>query len=443
MTSRLRRKRRTILLPALTLASACWASAAESEPRVLPPLRSPAAETSRQKLLEVRQRTRALTQTSPIIRTQVTPEQIGPGDDAKLEEGYYFKVETKPPSRERLFTLGSEQFVLNEIESDFKSKDPGQVFLLPAPTDRFDINDAPILGPSWFQNRATGPRSPDQLQERAGEMRIKNQRGVFPVGAKPEAAVNTQTLGTSNMFVTVDIELGDAPSSFGLVFRAQDPNTWPGDVDQIKMNTFYFALMTEDTVMLAKSEKGVETVLVPAAKVSPKRAFNLAITAYENHIQVLRDGEIILEANDDSLKGDYVGMYGGVSVGQPTTFENFFAMRFGGPFQSRVFPATTEGFKAASVHYHPLYFHQLTVERYGQSMGNLVQPFISSVVFFGDFFTLPYSVGKTPPWVCLNDEGYAQPGDIVLPFRILCPTADAKGAALQTAFMVLSWSLIP
>jgi hypothetical protein len=195
--------------------------------------------------------------------------------------------------------------------------------------------------------------------------------------------------------------------------------------------------------MLGKSVEGVQTVLKPAAAITPKASFNLAVTAYGDKITVLRDGEVILEATDSSVTGDYVGMYGAKATGQPVFVEQFYAARYGGPFEVRQFAQTVSAFHGPSVHYHPLYFRQLTLERYGHSMGNLIQPWISAVAFYADFFALPYSIGKTPPWVCLSEEGYALPGDVVLPFRVQCPGFDTKGAALQTAVMVLAWSLIP
>ncbi|MFO0949014.1 MAG: hypothetical protein U1D30_24405 [Planctomycetota bacterium] len=441
MTSLLRRKRPTTLLPALTLASALVAGSVnggEPEPRVLPPLRPNAGDVTHKRLAEIRHKRREIIQTQA---QEPIPTQIGPGSDRALEDDYYFEIETKPPTRDRLFTLGSESFVLNNIERDFKEKDPGQVFLLPAPIDRFDINDSLNLGPSWFQNRETGVVDPES--DRKGEMRIINRVGVFPAGAKPEVSIINESVGSPNVFVTVDINLGNPDNKFGLVFRANDPNLLPTGSDQIKVNSFYYVLLSADTVTLGKSEKGIETVIKPAAKITPKAAFNLAVTTFGDQITVLRDGEVILEATDNTLNGDFVGMYGAAAILQPVTFNNFFGMRFGGPFLARQFLPSQGDFYAGSVHHHPLYFEQLTVERYGQSMGNLVQPWISNVMFYADFFSLPYSLAKTPPWECLSNEGYAQPGDIVLPFRVLCPVYDNKGMALQLAVMALTWSLIP
>lgn len=458
MTSRLRRKRQTILRPVLTLASALAVSvtslvgpaSAGTEPRTLPALRPDSNRTSLQRLNAVREKTDA------IIQAQAT-QPFNPNDGSlealerrNLDEDYYFKIETNPPSREQLFTIGSEVFLLEGIVRDFKAKDPSQVFLLPAPIDRFNITDSPNLGSPWFQNRATGPRpmireadGREVPAERAGVMGVKNGKAMFPVGGAPEVAIMNESVGAPNMFVTLDINLGNPTNQFGLVFRANDPNTWPQNVDQIKQNTFYFTLVTADTVMLGKSVEGVQTVLKPSASITPKASFNLAVTAFGDKITVLRDGEVILEATDNSLTGDYVGMYGAKATEQPIFVEQFYAARFGGPFEVRQFAQTVSAFHGPSVHYHPLYFRQLTLERYGHSMGNLVQPWIAAVAFYADFFALPYSIGKTPPWVCLSEEGYALPGDVVLPFRVQCPVWDTKGAALQTAVMVLAWSLIP
>ncbi|WP_145255999.1 hypothetical protein [Planctomycetes bacterium Pan216] len=380
------------------------------------------------------------------VQAQIRPDvqlKRGSGRAFGDDSDYYFKVESKPPSRDRLFTLGSEDFFLGTIESEFKEQDPSQIFLVPAPKDTFDSPDSPNLGPLWFQNRETGRRKND-AQDHRGDMELKDRRGVYTVGAPPEVAILNESVGTSDMIVTLNVELGSPDSEYGLVARAIDPNTWIDTVDQIKISTFYFAYVDADTVTIGKSVKGKREI-IKTGTMAAKTSFQLQFWAFENKLTVRRDGQVILEATDDSIKEDaqYAGMIGLKSVGQPTTFDNFDAVRYGGPFEARQFAPTASIFKGPNVHYHPLYFEQVSLERWGQNYGNLVQPAIAQGKFWLDLIFVPYSIGKNPPWTCQTGNGQPMPGDIVLPYRILPPYPDPGGIALECATMGLIFGLIP
>lgn len=380
-----------------------------------------------------------------VLQTQAAiPENIQlkrgsgvPEDD----DAYYFKVETEPPPYDKIFNVGSEQYVLRKLERDFHARDPNQYFLLPAPEDRFDSVEGPTLGPSWFQNRQTG-RGKDEPSERQGEMRIARGMGEFPTGSPPEAAINNETVGTPDMIVSVDIQLGRSQSAFGIVFRALDPNTWTDRVDQIKVNSFYYAILTGDSVTLGKSVAGVRTVL-KTARIPEKLNVNLSITAAGEDIRVLRDDEEVLFVKEKGLDGEFIGLYGQSAIGSPVRFSNFMSMRYGGPYKPREFAQSLRIIPGANVHHFPLYFEQVALERYGHHVGNLAQPLWSIAMFYLDLGFLPYSAAKSFPWECHSNEGYCKPGDIVLPMRVYFPPCDWRGITFQTAITALFFSLVP
>lgn len=385
---------------------------------------------------------------------QVQAQQIP--DSIRLKRGsgvpttdddYFFRVETEPPSRERLFTLRSEDEVLKSMEEEFRGRDPGQAFLIPGPMDRFDNVDSQTLGQMWYQNRATGAFETDF--GRKGDMKVENGHGIHPAGSKTEAAIYSETVGIYNMRVQLDVQLASSGSKFGVVFRGDDPNRFIEDVDQTDASSYYYAVLSGETVELWKhianedDRQPGERVRIKAAIIPEKLKFQITVYAYENQISVYRDEELVLQATDESLKGEFAGIMAITSAGGPTIFDNFQATRYGGPFEDRRFSPMVSVFRGPNVHYHPLYFEQLSLERYGHHLGNPFQPIIAHGLFYADFMLLPYSLGKQPPWKCHNNEGLATPGDVVLPFRAYFPIWDREGVGLQTAVTVLTFALLP
>ena len=433
MTSQSRRLCLHLVLPTLLclcLTAAAPTNAQEPKTIVLPAIsdvaESPAAPLQREREEIWR-----------LLNAQARASRPTTMDD---EDAFYFKVETEPPTRERLFTLRSQEQLLRAIESEFKEKDPNQIFLLPAPIDIFSGPDASTLGSMWWQNDKTG-RGVDRAAERRGEMKVAKGTGVFDVGAKAEASIINESVGSEDMQVRVDVQLGGAQAQFGLLFRAADPTNWQ-DLDQIESNTFYYAVFSETEVTVGKFEAGKNSAL-HKAKLEPKTKFQASLTAFGPEIKVYRDHGQVLQLTDDSITGRFAGVIG-LKAGQtPTIFDEFFAVRYGGPFVARSYAQTTTMYEGANVLYHPLYFEQVGLERYGHHLGNLFQPFVAHGEFFFDIIALPYSMGKSCPWEWHSDVGYAKPGDIVLPFRIYLPVWDTKGITLQTAVTALSFALLP
>jgi len=60
--------------------------------------------------------------------------------------------------------------------------------------------------------------------------------------------------------------------------------------------------------------------------------------------------------------------------------------------------------------YHPLYFDDVPLERYGQTAGRCLQPALSGVHFFGDLVALPCKMLSDHPSRHISPLGYERPG---------------------------------
>lgn len=98
---------------------------------------------------------------------------------------------------------------------------------------------------------------------------------------------------------------------------------------------------------------------------------------------------------------------------------------------------------ASNIHYYPLYFQDVSLERYGHSHHPLVQPFVSVGKFSGQFLALPYSMTMAPPRMKTYPLGYLPPGDVGNPKLYYQVPFNAK-AAMVTAGVYTGWVfLIP
>ena len=69
--------------------------------------------------------------------------------------------------------------------------------------------------------------------------------------------------------------------------------------------------------------------------------------------------------------------------------------------------------EAPSIHYQPLYFEDVVLERYGQTLPDYRQS-VRSAIHFGTAFTgLGFQLLETPPRSCDSPLGYCRPGDCV------------------------------
>jgi len=103
-------------------------------------------------------------------------------------------------------------------------------------------------------------------------------------------------------------------------------------------------------------------------------------------------------------------------------------------FAPRFFVDSTFTWKASGACNKPLYFEDVSLERYGHEWGPVVQPVVSTVRFFGDLAVLPYKMGIHPPNECQHPLGYYRPGSCA-PWSIRPVPLSMRGAVTQAAFV--------
>jgi hypothetical protein len=103
-------------------------------------------------------------------------------------------------------------------------------------------------------------------------------------------------------------------------------------------------------------------------------------------------------------------------------------------FSPRYFVDSTFTWKASGACNKPLYFEDVSLERYGHEWGPVVQPVVSTVRFFGDLAVLPYKMGIHPPNECQHPLGYYRPGSCA-PWSIKPVPLSLRGAVSQAAFV--------
>ena len=359
------------------------------------------------------------------------------------DEDDVFRVESKPPTRERLFKLRSTVDAFKSYEAEFRERDPDQTFLFPTSYDDFDDADSATLSSMWFGNRETGKKGSREDLGHKGEMGIKGKAGIYPTGSPTEVAILNQSIDSTDMEAWVDIDLGGPNGRFGIVFRALEPLEFDNDSDHAKVNSFQYVVAGADSVTAGESISGKRRVL-KTARIAPRTKFRLTVRAFGDEVVVLRDDDEILRAKAMPIEeGEFAGLIGLASDTPPVTFDNFRAKRYGGVFAPRAYAQSASIFEGPNVHYNPLYFEQVALERYGQHLGNWFQPWIAHGLFFVDVLACPYSIGKSPPWAVHSGEGYFKPGDPVLPFKLLPPPTDKGGYVTQAVAMALTFAIIP
>ena len=103
-------------------------------------------------------------------------------------------------------------------------------------------------------------------------------------------------------------------------------------------------------------------------------------------------------------------------------------------FAPRLYVDSTFTWKASGACNKPLYFEDVSLERYGHEWGPVVQPVVSTVRFFGDLAVLPYKMGIHPPNECQHPLGYYRPGTCA-PWSLKAVPLSMRGAATQAAFV--------
>ena len=86
---------------------------------------------------------------------------------------------------------------------------------------------------------------------------------------------------------------------------------------------------------------------------------------------------------------------------------------------------------ASNVAYNPLYFQDVSLERYGHNYG-LLQPVVSVGKFGTQLIGLPYQMALDPPCKCVYPLGYYRPGDCAPKLHYQIPL-NARAALVQAA----------
>jgi hypothetical protein len=111
-------------------------------------------------------------------------------------------------------------------------------------------------------------------------------------------------------------------------------------------------------------------------------------------------------------------------------------------FNERAWSCLTYTWKASALCHKPLYFEEMSLERYGHSWGPICDPAISAAHFFGTLPILPYKMGVDTPCECQYALGYYRPGNCA-PYMIEPFPISPRGAAVQAGFVVGAVGALP
>lgn len=111
-------------------------------------------------------------------------------------------------------------------------------------------------------------------------------------------------------------------------------------------------------------------------------------------------------------------------------------------FNQRAWGCLTYTWKASALCHKPLYFEEMSLERYGHSWGPICDPVISAAHFFGTLPILPYKMGVDTPCECQYALGYYRPGNCA-PYMIEPFPISPRGAAVEAGFVVGAAAVLP
>jgi hypothetical protein len=114
----------------------------------------------------------------------------------------------------------------------------------------------------------------------------------------------------------------------------------------------------------------------------------------------------------------------------------------GHDFSARSWGCLTYTWKASALCHKPLYFEQVSMERYGHSWGPVLDPVMSAAHFFGTVPILPYKMGVDTPCECEYALGYYRPGNCA-PYMIEPFPISGRGALMQAGAVVGGAAVIP
>lgn len=111
-------------------------------------------------------------------------------------------------------------------------------------------------------------------------------------------------------------------------------------------------------------------------------------------------------------------------------------------FTERCFPQVSMAWEACNIYYHPLYFADPALERYGHAHHPLIQPFASIGRAGVQAAFLPYQMVIDPPCKKEYPLGYYRPGDCAPKLHYQVPL-NAEAAVVQAGFVTGLYFIIP
>ena len=101
-------------------------------------------------------------------------------------------------------------------------------------------------------------------------------------------------------------------------------------------------------------------------------------------------------------------------------------------FSPRAWEQVTFTWKASALCHKPLYFEEVGLERYGHTIGPVLEPALSGAHFFLNVAFLPYHMGIDPPHECQYALGYYRPGSCA-PWLVPPVPISLRGVTLEEA----------
>ena len=96
---------------------------------------------------------------------------------------------------------------------------------------------------------------------------------------------------------------------------------------------------------------------------------------------------------------------------------------------------------ASNIAYNPLYFEDVSLERYGHNYG-IFQPAVSAGKFTTQLIGLPYQMAIDHPHKCVSPLGYYRPGDCAPKLHYQIPF-NLRAAVVQAAAVSGVAAVIP
>ena len=111
------------------------------------------------------------------------------------------------------------------------------------------------------------------------------------------------------------------------------------------------------------------------------------------------------------------------------------------PFVPRAATPLSYRWAASNIAYNPLYFQDVSLERYGHNHG-IFQPAVSAGKFTTQLIGLPYQMAIDHPHKCVSPLGYYRPGDCAPKLHYQIPF-NLRAAAVQAAVVSGVAAVVP